>query len=358
MLALLKMRNFSAEVICPGGGALQKELIALEVPTHNVEFGKFAFRNNPIWHLNLFISLRALMKEINPDAVVINLDGNTPVVSMAAYTLGLPIVRFCRFEFRPPSGVVENLAWTYPQKIICPSECVARSLRNWLTPERRGRVHVLYDAYDGKHGEVSNFAVQRTVASNPGRIVIGYVGRLHRNKRVEDAISAFAVVHERFPLATLIVAGANEESEDGDKYKKYLVDLTTRLGVSTSVEFLGYVPPDEMTTLFRDMTACILPSESESFGMVLVEAWSQSVPTVSSDVGGCREITTASGGGLLAPVGDVTAFAKCLLQILDNPAMGKELGRSGASWVDQHCRPEAYLEGFLRIISEVKGKRT
>ena len=94
----------------------------------------------------------------------------------------------------------------------------------------------------------------------------------------------------------------------------------------------------------------MLPSESESFGMVLMEAWAQGVPTVASNVGGCREISQASGGGYLAPVGDADAFAGNMLALLTDPKSASIMGQKGKAWVDQNCNPADYAAKFESVI--------
>ena len=85
--------------------------------------------------------------------------------------------------------------------------------------------------------------------------------------------------------------------------------------------------------------------------MVLMEAWAQSVPTVASDVSGCREITLASGGGKVAPVGDAQKFAEQLMELLVNPQTAADMGLKGQAWVDQNCNPVHYAAQFESVMN-------
>ena len=176
MLALLSARDFEAEVVCPGGGALELELGKLGVPVHPLEFGKASFRQNPMWHHQFYRSLLGILKASTPAVVVINLDGNTPLVTLAATRLRLPIVRFCRFEFCAPRRFLDRWTWKEPDAIICPSEVVASDVRGWLPPSRRERVYRLYDAYDGKRADTHEVVALRQTQGLPPRQVIGFVG--------------------------------------------------------------------------------------------------------------------------------------------------------------------------------------
>jgi phosphatidylinositol alpha-1,6-mannosyltransferase len=91
--------------------------------------------------------------------------------------------------------------------------------------------------------------------------------------------------------------------------------------------------------------------------MVLMEAWAQGVPTVASNVGGCCEISQASGGGCLAPVDDVDAFAGHLLVLLTDAKAATAMGQKGKAWVDQNCAPADYAAGFKSVVNAFKSNR-
>jgi phosphatidylinositol alpha-1,6-mannosyltransferase len=87
--------------------------------------------------------------------------------------------------------------------------------------------------------------------------------------------------------------------------------------------------------------------------MVLMEAWAQGVPTVASDVGGCGEISRASGGGSLAAGGDASSFAEHLLALLTDREAAAAKGRSGMAWVRANCDPAVASSRFAAILSSL-----
>ena len=104
------------------------------------------------------------------------------------------------------------------------------------------------------------------------------------------------------------------------------------------------------------MAACevtVLPSEMEAFGRVLAESWSVGVPTVAAAVGGCEEITRASGGGLLVPVGDSGLLSQSLAELLGSPSLARELGDRGREWVARKCSPVVYSHRLENILANV-----
>jgi len=353
MLALLRARSFEAEVVCPAGGALERELRILDVPVHPLEFGKHSLRQNPLWHLGFYRRFQAILRRTRPHAVVINLDGNTPLATLAAVQSRIPIVRFCRFEFRPPTRRLDRWCWRQARAIICPSDTVKQQVQAWADPELRRRVHRLYDAYAGGRATPEAVAAFRREIGVGGERLIGCVGRLHRGKRLEVALRAFARLRPTFPQLRLVFIGGDDGSAAGVAYRAELNRLADELGLAEAAIWTGHRPAEAMPAAMAAMSVVLLTSESESFGMVLTEAWAQGVPTVASDVGGCAEITRTSGGGRLAPVGDDRRFAHALRELLASPEVASDLGAKGARWVKAHCSPNHYSQGFDEVLSQI-----
>jgi glycosyltransferase involved in cell wall biosynthesis len=351
MLALLRARQFEAEVVCPSGGALEQELQQLGIKVCPLEFGKFSVRQNPLWHFGFYRRFRRTLKASQSDAIVVNLDGNTPLVTLAAVRAGIPIVRFSRFEFQPPTRWLDRWCWLQTQAIICPSELVKQQVLAWAPSSFQGRVHRFYDAYTGRAATLAEITAFRREFNFGNDKLIGCIGRLHPSKRVEIAIEALAEVRKQVDNVRLIIVGSHDGSPAGIAYHTELQQLASALGVREVVHFLGYRSPEAMPAAMAVLNVCVLPSESESFGMVLIEAWAEGVPTIASDVSGCGEITRASGGGHLAPVGDAKAFAGQLATLLANPEVAASFGQKGKTWVHQNCVPAEYAVRFASVIN-------
>jgi glycosyltransferase involved in cell wall biosynthesis len=350
MLSLLQARRFEAEVVCPGGGKLEQELQQLGIKVHPLEFGKYSLRQNPFWHLNFYRQVRRILKQTKPDVVVINLDGNTPWVTLAAVRAGIPIVRFSRFEFKPPTRWLDRWGWLKASAIICPSELVRQQVLDWAPPEIHDRVHRLYEACMVRTpapGEIAGFRRRFGLGVAP---IIAYVGRMHRGKRIETALEALARVRGKISNAQLVIVGGYDGSAGERIYQQELVALADRLGITKAVTFTGYLDHDQIPVVIAAAQVVILPSESESFGLVLVEAWAQGIPTVASDVSGCREITRAAGGGHLCPVGDADEFSRRIIQLLEDFGTAAATGAAGKRWVQEECAAEKYATRFYRLL--------
>ncbi len=91
-----------------------------------------------------------------------------------------------------------------------------------------------------------------------------------------------------------------------------------------------------------------LPSSSESFGLVVAEAWSQRVPVVVSDIPVLRELVESSGGGLVSSP-DGPSFAEAIASLLLDPAMASSRGRAGCDYWRANLAPAAVAARHLEI---------
>ena len=90
--------------------------------------------------------------------------------------------------------------------------------------------------------------------------------------------------------------------------------LAETLGVADRVSFTGVL--DGVADVLCAANLLLLPSETESFGLVALEAMASGVPVIASDVGGLPEVVEHGVTGFLAPVGDVDKMAEYATQIL------------------------------------------
>ncbi len=151
----------------------------------------------------------------------------------------------------------------------------------------------------------SNLARKRVFAPN-GERVLSHVSNFRKVKRVEDVVRIFEKVRAKIP-AKLILAGDGPE-----RYK--IEKLCTELSVCKDVEMVGSV--QSASEIYEISDLFLLPSQTESFGLVALEALSSGVPVISSNSGGLPEVNEHGYSGFLSDVGDIDEMAKNALQIL------------------------------------------
>lgn len=111
---------------------------------------------------------------------------------------------------------------------------------------------------------------------------------------------------------------------------------------------VGRVSDAERGAWLRRATVLCLPSAWESFGLVVAEAWSQSVPVVVSDTPVLRELVESSGGGVVS-ARKPEAIAAAIAGLLEQPERAREMGSAGRRYWQRECDPEVVARRHLAI---------
>jgi D-inositol-3-phosphate glycosyltransferase len=167
--------------------------------------------------------------------------------------------------------------------------------------------------------------------------VLLFVGRVQPLKGPDVAVRALAELNR--PNALLLIVGG-ASGPDGAAEMQLLQTLITELGVEGQVRFIEPQPHHILSTYYRAADAVIVPSRSESFGLVALEASACGVPVVASAVGGLLTLVDHGTTGFLVPDRDPGAYAAYLGEIIDHPERAALMGRCGAA------RARQYTWGF------------
>jgi D-inositol-3-phosphate glycosyltransferase len=117
-----------------------------------------------------------------------------------------------------------------------------------------------------------------------------------------------------------------ESGEDGADELARCREIIARHGLDDHVRLFPPVDHPTLADHYRSANVVIVPSRSESFGLVAAEAQASGVPVVASNIGGLPYVVNASESGLLVDRNDPSAFAAATRAILDHPAFAARLG--------------------------------
>jgi D-inositol-3-phosphate glycosyltransferase len=167
--------------------------------------------------------------------------------------------------------------------------------------------------------------------------VLLFVGRIQPLKGPDVAVRALAALHR--PDALLLIVGGASGLEGGDEMR-HVQQLITELGVESQVRFVEPQPHHILSTYYRAADVVLVPSRSESFGLVALEASACGIPVVASGVGGLLTLVDHGDTGFLVPERDPGLYAKYINEILDQPERARLMGQRGAA------RASRYTWGF------------
>ena len=188
--------------------------------------------------------------------------------------------------------------------------------------------------------------------------VLAFVGRIQPHKGPEVLIRAVAEMlshspHLRPKLITLIMGGA---SGSGVGEVERLKDLVSWLGISDVVRFLDPVPRVDLPQWYRAADLVCVPSYSESFGLVALEAQACGTPVVATAVGGLRTAIADGISGVLVDGHDPRAWSSILARLIQEPQR-RVLLSMGAIEHASHFGWDATARGTLDIYDRIIGTK-
>jgi D-inositol-3-phosphate glycosyltransferase len=166
----------------------------------------------------------------------------------------------------------------------------------------------------------------RHLALGDGPVLL-FVGRIQPLKGLDVAVRALAALGR--PDATLVVVGGASGLE-GNAEVERIDKLVAELGLAGQIRFVDPVPHHLLSTYYRAADVCLIPSRSESFGLVALEAAACGTPVVAAAVGGLRTLVEHERTGFLVEGRDPVAFAEYAGEILSMPAMAADLSARAA----------------------------
>jgi D-inositol-3-phosphate glycosyltransferase len=155
-----------------------------------------------------------------------------------------------------------------------------------------------------------------------------FVGRIQPLKGLDVAVAALAALDDR--RAQLAVVGG-PSGPDGPAELASVLELAVDLGVRDRIRFVAPQPHHLLSSWYRAADVVLVPSRSESFGLVALEAAACGRPVVASDVGGLRTIVERGRTGYLVEGRDPEAYAARVALLLEQPEHADALGRAAAA---------------------------
>ena len=147
-----------------------------------------------------------------------------------------------------------------------------------------------------------------------------FLGRLTGQKDPATFLRAAALVNAQLPRLRFVLAG------DGDLLPA-MVELAAALGLSACVRFTGFLGESDVRRMYRAASVFVMPSRSEPFGLVSLEAMSHGVPVIATRGSGVLETMTSA---LVVEPNDPEALAAQIVALATQPALRRELLESGA----------------------------
>jgi D-inositol-3-phosphate glycosyltransferase len=160
------------------------------------------------------------------------------------------------------------------------------------------------------------------------RPVLLFVGRIQPLKGLDVAVRALAELRDR---GAVLVAVGGPSGLDGEVEAAKVRLLAEELGVDDRIRWIDPQPHYLLSTFYRAADVVLVPSRSESFGLVALEAAACGTPVVAAAVGGLRTLVEDGRTGFLVEGRDPHAFAAATDQLLERPELAAAMGADAAT---------------------------
>lgn len=365
-LSFLARSGFEVSLICSPGRHLEEVRAREGIRCHEFSMER---EIHLLRDLQCLFGLIRLLNGLRPDI----LSASTPKAGLLGMLAGaltrvphrVRTIRGLRLETtrgwkRLLLSLTERVASFCAHRVVC----VSASLRDEVLKRRLTSPNkaVVLGAGSSNGVDSSRFHPAATNGSNdqclspgltPETPVVGFVGRLVRDKGIDDLVRAFqTIVLARFPAARLLAIG---DFEPGDP-----VGDATRAFLTRGAEALtpGFV--ENPAPWYRVMTVLAFPSYREGFPNVPLEAAATQIPTVAYEVTGTVDAIQHENTGILVPAGDWKRLGEALCEYLANPELREAHGLAARDRVLEEFPQQVvwqawasfYRSGTIRPASE------
>lgn len=187
----------------------------------------------------------------------------------------------------------------------------------------RARIEIVPPGVDHRTFHPDDADAARHELSLDGRRVVLFAGRIQPLKGLDLAVQAVAELDD--PAAMLVIVGG-PSGPDGLAELARIRDLVEEVGVGAQVRFVRPQCHERLAVYYRAADVCVVPSRSESFGLVALEAAASGTPVVAAAVGGLRSLVSDGVTGFLVDGRDPVEFAHPIATLLHHPDLAREMG--------------------------------
>ncbi len=363
----LRAQGFEVHALSSPGEWLGTFAARERVPVHAVELLR---RITPLQDLRALSRIRRVLRRLRP--VIVH--GHTPkggLLGMIAATLERVPVRVYHLHGLPlmtATGMRRQLL-TWTERVSCRLAhqvfCVSHSLREVAIAEGlcpADKIKVLLggsingvDAVGrfnpGRLPEGTRAAIRARYGIPTEATVVGFVGRIVRDKGMVELAAAWRALRERFPQLHLFLVGPFEPQDPVP------AEVTALFHSDPRIHLAGVcweTPP-----LYAAMDFMVLPTYREGFPVVPLEAAAMGLPTIATRIPGCIDAIEDRRTGLLVPPRDAAALAEALAVYLREPKLWHRHGRAARERVLRDFRQEALWEALAaeygRLLQRVAG---
>ena len=294
----------------------------------------------PLKDLVSLVKLVRVLKRERPDMVHSMTPKAGLLCMMAAKMAGIP-VRLHTF-----TGLVWPTATGLSRKILMMTDRITCACATHIVPEGEGVKQDLQRCITKKPMKVLGYGNVRGVdldfwkrgssKSDTQMLTFVFVGRIVRDKGVNELVSAFVKLNLAYPHTRLLLVGPYEENLD-----PVLPETKRLIDTCDSIETVG--GQKDVRPFYEQSDVLVFPSYREGFPNVVIEAGAMELPSIVTDINGSREIIEDGKNGLIVPPRDEQALYEAMKWMVEHPQERNKMTMNARPLVASR-----YEQGFVR----------
>ena len=181
------------------------------------------------------------------------------------------------------------------------------------------------ERFNSQRLKTAGSAIRESLGIPPDAVVVGFVGRLLRDKGINELVKAFVGLSDKYQKLYLLLVGPREDKENA-----YEPEVNKTLLQEKRVISIGFNErPEEYMAA---MNIFALPSYREGFGIANIEASAMELPVISTDIPGPRDSVLDGRTGILVSVKNVAQLQQAIERLYNDPTLRYDIGQEGRLW--------------------------
>ena len=336
----LNPERFRSVVVINEPGWLEDRLLELGLPTVRVKWNRW-------WDFRLPRALARLVYDERIDLIHSHLPDQNFYACLASRLSGCPAV----VTYHGPVELSNSRTlrgWLKLQlvkhtarKVVVVCDYVRSMLKQIGFPEE-----TLRRIYNGV--EMSRFSVamrgrlRLELNCSPETALIGMVANVRGPKGHEYFIRAARLIADQHPNTFFVISGDLHKTLAPPLFK-----LVSDLGLQDRLKFLGF--REDVPLILADIDIFVLPSTSEGFPLVVLEAMACGKPVVATRCGGAGEAVVEGSTGFMVPVADAPAIAERVNELLNRTEQSLSMGRAAKLRIESEFSMQAMVASYERL---------
>ena len=304
---------------------------------------------NPWSPINIFKTVQFIKKNRINLMDAHTAKAHTLALNVAPFVPEVKIVVHRRVDNRPKNSLLTKSKYFHKRvdQFIAISRSIGNVLREYGLPEEK--ITVVRSAVSAEpYKKLDRIDCQRALRAKyhlpENQLLIGNASALSPQKGYETLLRAANELKKRGSHFQILIAGEGE-------LKESLVRLTHELNLHKEVHFIGFV--QNVPEFLAGLDILSVPSNNEGLGTIILEGILAGVAVVASEVGGIPEMIEHGKTGRLHPVGDSSALAQNLKDLLESPEERKRLSQEATLRVRTQFSLESMVQGNLSVYKKI-----